>query len=988
MDSVDGLRYIMTFAADTSDFDAKVKRMKADLASMGKAAAVPAAAAVSAGKQQVSQSKEVAKQAREQQASARASEKKDAEWVAQKREEQKSLARTVASNQREQQKHAAAEKDKDVKYAKEMKATLKDIDSSSAKINRDKARENARADALGRRQAAARVQAEKEDAKRFAATNPVQQQKQKMTEREEAQQRSKMRRYEKDWADAKKENDRRSGKGGDDSDGKDGFMGKASALVVGMELHKAQMFAQGVADGVWSAVEAAGALFVSTTQEAAAFQDMEAGLKFAFGEDKFADIFEKTKTEAAALSFTLQETADLVRSLGVMHINPFGDGKEIATFTSRTGEAISALMTLQDTASATGKGTKSVMIAVREFMGGNNTSLARRFDIPLTEVKEWRKETEKGKNTQEQYNILIGKLAGKYGGATKLRENNFNYLMEQLPDLLQQFKAALGADAVKAMVPGLRALKDALSNDKKTGLLNNPAALKSLSEIFTVIGKTASVAMRAVGAFIDFTQSIVTAQPHLPLLVAGFMAMAAAAIFVTASMTAMGLSLAVVAAGIAAVGLEIAAIALIPTLLAGAAAAVAFAMGASLMTGAFFSAKQPVSGFVEAMTDAKVMIVALHEAFSNWNNDVVVTTQETEAALQKRGLTGWFEEIIRWAYQAEQYFKGFAKGFMDAVGPAAQKVGQTFDLLIDTILRVMTAFGLLSPAAEMSAETTGGAGERMGARIGAAANVVLNAVDLMNQGFVVLVANAPSIVSFFGTIWAWGRLAANGFTMLFTALGIIGETMFLPLNTAYNLLSAIVKMVLTAVSVIPQFAAGLAVLGIDVDREGLMQGATKDLDAIGTNFKAYGNNRMADVQSVGTDISDIQAGFAQKDSADAFAQKLEVSMAKAGESRAEAEATKRRQGLAPMSAAELSSNAPAQRLESYNEFKLAENGPRGPMNYDQSVKSPVNVMQQPIVLNVDGRKMAEVLASYQDDISSGRGAVMTQESKLLWPSRK
>lgn len=89
-----------------------------------------------------------------------------------------------------------------------------------------------------------------------------------------------------------------------------------------------------------------------------------------------------------------------------------------------------------------------------------------------------------------------------------------------------------------------------------------------------------------------------------------------------------------------------------------------------------------------------------------------------------------------------------------------------------------------------------------------------------------------------------------------------------------------------------------------------------------------------------------------------------------------------------MSAAELSSNAPAQRLESYNEFKLAENGPRGPMNYDQSVKSPVNVMQQPIVLNVDGRKMAEVLASYQDDISSGRGAVMTQESKLLWPSRK
>ena len=1019
MDSVDGLRYIMTFAADTSDFDAKVKRMKADLASMGKAAAVPAAAAVNAGKQQVKQAKELA-DVKEKDFGRRKNYDVQQETYAQR---DRRLAREAAKEQattRAVERKALEEKRKDVKYANEMKSVLKDVDSSSAKINRDKARENARADALGRRQAAARVQAEKEDAKRFAANNPVQQK--KMTEREEAQQRSKMRRYEKDWADAKKENDRRSGKGsGDDSDSKDGFFGKASALVVGMELHKAQMFAQGVADGVWNAVEAAGALFASTTKEAAAFEDMEAGLKFAFGESKFADVFEKTKKEAAELSFTLQETADLVRSLGVMHINPFGDGKEIATFTSRTGEAISALMTLQDTASATGKGTKSVMIAVREFMGGNNTSLARRFDIPLTEVKEWRKETEKGKNIQEQYNILIGKLAGKYGGATKLRENNFNYLMEQLPDILQQFQAGLGAGAVKAMVPGLKSFKDALM-----GLVKDPKAMAGLAESFTLIGHAIGAMLRGAAQMIDLFKSIVAMQPHLPLLVAGFLAFGAAAVFVTASMTAMGLSLAVVAAGIMAIGWELAAVALVPTLIAGAVAAVAFAGGAALMTGAFFSAKQPVSGFVETLKDAKVMIMALHDAFSDWKDGVVTTTDETEKALASRGLTGWFEEIIRWAGRARVYVEGFAKGFMAAVEPMGRTVGQTFDKIVETITRVMIAFGLMTPAAETSMETAGSAGEKMGTRIGAAANLVLKAADWVNNGFLKMAESAPEMVRFLGTIWMLARFAGNSFTMMGTALMAIVDTAMLPLKILYNLLSSIVKGALLVASVIPQFAIPMAALGIDINREGLAlgfhrveqvkevgggmapgsldhfdhmfgmlrseglaQGMAKDLDSavsgVTQGIPDHFRNRAKDAQSIYGDFQDIKSGMDQKDSMDAFASKLELSMKSVGESRDEAAATRARQGLAPLSANELTSHGDAPVRESYNRFMLAENGPRGPMNYDPSVPSPVNTMQSTIQLNVDGRKLAEIQASYMDDVASGRGWVMTQESKL-WPS--
>ena len=746
-ESVDGLRYIMSFDADTKAFEAAIDRMRKGIESLQKTGATLMSGGGSSGSRGGGSG-----------GGGSGNAATDAERTAKVLNDRiRGLRRQqVREESRESDsKRAREQKDRDKKFDEEVKDTQKRLnhfDSWNKKLS-DKYTQNERQnyrrggvgayDQFGGRQSRAYM-----NGKPGAVGGGLP-----------------------------------AGEGGDSSGG---FFGKASALVVGMELGKAQRFAEGVADAAWNSVAAFGQLYGKSVEEAAVFQDIESGLKFAFGEDKYAKVFENVKKEAIKTSFTLAETAELTRSLGMLKINPFEgtDGKALQ-FIGRNGEMVSSLEVLQDAASATGKNTKSIQVAIREFMGGNDVSLARRLDIPLTKVHEWRKEVSKTKDVQGQFNILMGKLGGMYGGASAGMRNNWNFLSAQIPDIKQKLLGGMGESALKAMTPGFKTLIDSLMR-----LSDSKSAVDSLAEAFTVIGKVAGAGMAGLGKLIDFGTKLIETEPHIPLFVAGIVGLGVAAVGTTASFTAMGLSLAVIAAGIAAVGLEIAAVALVPTLLAGATAAVAFGVGASLMTGAFASSQSSTSGFVETLKDARVMVVALQEAFASWGDSTYEISEESYQALEKRGIMGYFEQVVDWANRAEKFVRGFGKGLSEGVGPQLKAVGATFDEIVDTVTGMLAAIGLIGPHTTTAAVEAGASGESMGKKVSGALNLILKGVNMVQGAFLYMFENAPDIIRSLAEVWFIARLTANvfqqGFAVVSAFAGMIWYGMVSPMRMLYE----------------------------------------------------------------------------------------------------------------------------------------------------------------------------------------------------------
>ncbi len=760
-------------------------------------------------------------------------------------------------------------------------------------------------------------------------------------------------------------------------DERDPFFSRGSAMIIGAEFNKAQTFAEDMASAAWSAVEAFGQMYAKSVDEAAAFQDIESGLKFAFGQNNYERIFENVKTEAAKTSFTLAEVADLTRSLGMMKINPFEDasGKALE-FKSRTGELISTLEVLQDAASATGKSTKSVQVALREFMGGNDTSLARRLDIPLTKVHEWRAETKKAKTEQEQAQILFQKLAGMYGGASRGRADNWNFLKDQIPDLTQQIFAAMGAGALKAMTPGLKEFMEGLRK-----LVGSERSMKALAEGFTAVGRALGLIMRMGGKFIEFSKNVMEMTPHLPLFALGLTGIAVAAVGTTAAVTALALAVGGVAAAVMAVGVGITAMALVPTLVAAGAAATVFAAGASLMTGAFVSSQQKASGFLETMTDAKVMITALAEAFQSWGDGKYRISLDSFEALGKRGLTGYFQELVAWAARAEQYVKGFTRGFSDGMGPSVDRVGQTFDKLIDNITRVLSALGLIAPSAETSMDSAGSSGERFGRRVASAVSLILDVVDSLNGKFANAFGDMPGVITQLGEMYTYVKVIWNVFQIMGTAVAMVGSTIF---NMLYLPLQMVVRMALGVGEAIGNAAAAAAKLASG-DFKGAGEAAMAAGKAIPNaamdGFAEFGNfasNQAGRAASIVGNVGDIMNAGDHQKSFDEFASQMSKSLVEIDDRRAKEEFnTKRREALA---APEVGyTRNPGEAMFSGEMFSQMSWGDRGvnPMVQQAEAVRQQQTINITVPMTLDSNKIAEGMMSITSDAAMFSGSPMT-----------
>lgn len=936
-ESADGMKYTMSFDGDTKGFDAAIAKMQAGLAALGKtqfsigtvtAPRGSKGGGASAGPSDLSvwqrKSREDAKFRREQMASL-----------------DKAAETLVAKNKKIDEKKWAEEK-----KASDLFYTRKGQDVMRANKQAEKAAQSAIA---GDRRAESRQAAEDKKARDRFFTRKAEA---GMRENKEINRRIK---------DAEKEKEDGGTLGGS----------RASSLIVGMELGKAQQAAMGLASAMWDAAAGAGKIYSKAVEEAAVFQDIESGLKFAFGTDKYEKVFENVKKEATKTSFTLAETAELTRAMGMLNINPFEDanGKALE-FKGRTGEAVSALEVFQDAATATGKSTQAVTIALREFMGGNDTSLAKRLDISLTKVHEWRKEVNKAKDVQGQFNILVGKLGGMYGGASAAQRDNWNFMTKQIPDLVQQLYANVGKGTLKAMSPGLKSFMEELSK-----LVNSGKAMDSLAEAFTAVGHALGAMMSAAAGMVKFGRSLIEAEPHLPAFVLGLTAMAVGATFLTASVTALGLSLAVMVAGVVTLGAGLTAVALVPTLLAGAAAAALFAGGAALMTGAFFSSKQGASGFIETFKDAKLMVDALSQAFRNWGDETTYISKSTYEELNKRGLTGWFGEIIAWATRAQQFMKGVGEGFTAAFAPFGESTAKTFDKLVDNVTRLLSALGLIAPSSETSMSAAGSAGERFGARVATALGMVTRAVDLVNSGFSGMFANAPGIIRSLGEMVFWARTLWNVFGIIGDVLSIVGTTIF---NVIYLPLQLVVKSALALGAAL----ASLALLATgDSDGAGRAIGEAKDLMGSGMGaFVDFGKAQIGNTSSIGDNMADIGKGWDQQQAMNAFADGLTPALAAVDDRRRQEDFSGQRRSSLAAPEAPQNFSAYGPRMANFSgqfDRPIGWQDPgANPMTTSSEAVRGIQSLQITVKSEIDGTAVAEATRNVDLSTAQGQGNPM------------
>lgn len=492
-----------------------------------------------------------------------------------------------------------------------------------------------------------------------------------------------------------------------------GALGKGAAIdalnSLTMRFTSMEQSAYEMANSIKDTIYGIGTQLVS---DAALFQNAEADLKFAF-KDRWAGMFEKVKKEAADLSFTFQETLGLASSLGRMNINPFGtEGEDPNVFLARTGKMVSAFQVLQDTADAVGKNADDVVVGLRNALGGQWKSLQDRFDIPLTAIKEWKKELSGITDKQEQYNALVGKLALMFGGAGQLKTGSWDKTIAQVPDLLMQIRAAIGGDGLRAMTLGVQDLVNSLNEIAK-----NEKAVYALSKAFELAGWAVGKLLTVVGALAVMAADLVAAYPALPAIAMGIAVLAAGAALAAGAMlglmaTVTAATASVIAAAVAwtmiggaVTAFGVAALGLLTTVAGplvialGLATAVALGFVAALAAVAVY---KPPTGTVTFFERMGALFTGVVELVRNFNGEMSYMSLEVAERLKASGMYDTALQlyaVFRNLYAVWQGFSARMEDFGYEVGPSAVAL---FSEIQNVVMELLHALGFVDVGLSLS----------------------------------------------------------------------------------------------------------------------------------------------------------------------------------------------------------------------------------------------------------------------------------------------
>ena len=457
--------------------------------------------------------------------------------------------------------------------------------------------------------------------------------------------------------------------------------------------HAAHKLIETVAEGMKEVVK-----------DASMFEDAQSELQFAFGEN-WKSTYDKLLQTSQHLTFTFGQTLSLANQLGRLHVDPYGGAIKAAEgFKGKTGEILDAFEVLQDVTAGTGRNIDSVSRDVMEAMVGNMRGLKMGLNLPHELIQKITNETKKATDQQGKYNAVIKELAAFFGGAGKLKAENYSMQLLQVTDVMEQLKGRIGLGGLKDLSRGVADFVSAIKS-----LLEDKDKVNALADGFAVLERAVAQVIHWVAGAVRWFGELIKTMPWLPKLI-GYMTVASI-VGLTLVATAMGLAASFMAVSLAAaaMGAELMfagaalTVLLIPAIIAVGLFAVVAGLALKVM---FEGLTEDLGGAGTALERFKMVFEGLSELIKSYNGATGTMSIETAAKLKKAGLFEFVTDAFKVFHRFSVMWESFMEGIGDIYDKAGPSVMEFFDEIKGLLEDIDIAFGLTSGFMEDAASNS------------------------------------------------------------------------------------------------------------------------------------------------------------------------------------------------------------------------------------------------------------------------------------------
>lgn len=302
------------------------------------------------------------------------------------------------------------------------------------------------------------------------------------------------------------------------------------------------------------------------------------------------------------------------------------------------------------------------------------------------------------KTAQERMDVLMQTTLRLFGGISKTTEGTFGFIMDNIGDVTNLFKADLGEKILPAITPLLGRLLEFIS-----GLQENKAFMGSLvGAVESIIGFIAPMA-KAFLDTLDYVRDLIAANPQLVEFATRFAFIGSVVLVVAGTVgsliASLGLFVTIILPAIKA-GLVTLSVAAFPALILFAKIALAIAAVVAIVEVARRAYESNFGGIRDVIDKVRLGFLGILEVVRNWKDGTSSMSKETADNLEKAGILGFVIKVGGFIGSMVDMFKrmGMAvwesmKQLMDATAPIREALSEAFLAIGEAIGVFVTALG-------------------------------------------------------------------------------------------------------------------------------------------------------------------------------------------------------------------------------------------------------------------------------------------------------
>lgn len=348
------------------------------------------------------------------------------------------------------------------------------------------------------------------------------------------------------------------------------------------------------------------------------------------------------------------ELSDIAGVIGSMRtaIRGIDPTNENTQWVNRVGEMSNALQIMGDTAVGTGRSLSMVGYEVQQMMGGVFRGAHMVLRLTHEETEAIKHVVNSAVDAQTKFSKIMEVLSAHYGGATQALGGTLNYMVMQIPDLVQQIESAIGSGMIEplgiALTEFVKFLNDTLSDT---------SFLDTVKSMFRDVGEAIQYAAHHLILFATEVRAFVSSHPYLVKFLVLVTAIGAALAIIVGTVTAVASAMAVFSAAVYLAGSVLA-------VSFGSALAVVGLFGAALagLIGTValvrYGFHENLGGIVDFFEKFSLIVKGVSQAISNWNGDVTMISLELAHQMENAGIYDQFVNIVMWMGRAKEYTLG------------------------------------------------------------------------------------------------------------------------------------------------------------------------------------------------------------------------------------------------------------------------------------------------------------------------------------------